>query len=146
MNSCPTRSAKLMRASINEAALVEAGTDLGTPFGVLDALGVPDSVRGRNVRGAVGAVADADEPGECCGDEGGPAGAEQAEPSTITKLNAPINPTFRADHLWRAGEQLCCRAESTTHCSLQIIAVNHGMPSASGTRARSKRSRPSPAC
>ena len=93
-----------MRASIKEAALGEAGTDLGTPFGVLDALGVPDSVRGRDVRGEVGAVADADELGKCCtGDDGGSAGAEQAEPSTITKLNAPINPTFKADHLWASG-------------------------------------------
>jgi hypothetical protein len=104
MNSRPTRSAKLNRASIKEAALVEAETDLGPPLGVLDALGVPDSVRGRDIRDAVGAVTDADEPGECCTrDEGGPAGAEQAEPSTITKLNAPINTTFKADHLWASG-------------------------------------------
>lgn len=86
-----------MRASINEVALGEAGTDLGTLFGALDSLGA------REARGA-GTAADDDELGECwTGDDRRPPGAEQAEPSTTTKVKAPNNPTFKAHHLSVSG-------------------------------------------
>ena len=60
--------------------------------------------------GAGGTAADDDnELGErWIGDGRGLAGAEQAEPSTITKVRVPRDPTFKAHHLWVSGEQLCC--------------------------------------
>jgi len=93
-----------MRASINEAALGGAGTDLGTPLGALE------SLRARDACGAAGAAAADDALGECWTVDGGRLpGEEQAEPSATTKVRAPNSLTFKAHHLSVSGHQRWCK-------------------------------------